>query len=516
MARERTAPDPYASLSLVHELLDVPGADGPILTFSERGDSFTRRDLRERSEAMANVLASAGVSHGDRVAVMAANCIEYIDIIFACSRLGAIVVHLHTAAKGPMLKRALGLTEPRCVIASTTDSGRFDEDLDHLELLPLEDLAQRMQSAPPRPLRESGAVWSDPICIYSSSGTTGNAKSVTLPHRALFKMAETAQVVMGFDHTDVAYTVTPLYHANAFVVMFMAVTLAGAHTILAERFSVSSFWSDIERYSATKTSLVGSAATLLLKQSDGQPSADTTLTLVAAAPRPREAEEFERRFNVTLTEFYGSTEANLPLGIPLGERRPGSCGRLLEGWECKIVDERGQDVQEAVGELLVRPKSPGTIAMGYWGEPEKTVDLWRDLWVHTGDLLRRDRDGWFYFVDRLKDAIRVSGENVASADIEVVVEAYEDVLEVAAFGVPSELGEQDIMVGVVTRHGSVIDWASLRDHCHRSLPYFAVPRYFERFAAFPRTPTERIKKSELRARGITATTVDLGRTRRAQ
>jgi carnitine-CoA ligase len=241
------------------------------------------------------------------------------------------------------------------------------------------------------------------------------------------------------------------------------------------------------------------------------------LRLVAAIPRPRAWEAFEKHFRVPVTEFYGSTEANLPLGIPFGERKAATCGRMLDGWDCKLVDEDENEVPDGTpGQLLVRPRTAGTVAVGYWGEPEKTVELWQNLWIHTGDLMRRDSDGWFYYVDRLKDAIRVSGENVASADVEAAVASFDDVLEAAAYGVPSELGEQDIMAAVIVRPGAEIDWQELRAHCLDQLPYYAAPRYFEAVPALPRTPTERVKKAELRARGVVATTVDLGRPRRTE
>lgn len=449
---------------------------------------------------------------------MLPNRIEYIDLIFGCSLLGAVVVHLHTAAKGQILERALQLTTPRCAFALGEDVGRFEDiacDPD-MRIVAIERFDELGASAPSRS-ETPPVTWRDPACIYSSSGTTGPAKGVTLPHRALFEMANTSQTVMGFRPDDVAYTVTPLYHANAFVFMFMAAALAGARTVLADRFRLSQFWSDVERFGATTTSLVGTAATLLLKQQGDEEFDGPTLRLIAAIPRPRAWREFEERFGVPLTEFYGSTEANLPLGIPLGERQPATCGRVLHGWECMIVDEDDEEVPAGTpGQLLVRPLRRGSVSIGYWGEPEKTVELWQGLWIHTGDLMRRDEDGWFYYVDRLKDAIRVSGENVASADVEAVVASFDGVVEAAAFGVPSELGEQDIMVGVIVRDGVELSWDALREHCLDRLPYYATPRYFEAFSSFPRTPTERVRKAELRDRGVVDTTADLGRPRRTE
>lgn len=503
---------------IVHELLRTGRRDDPLLTFTETGTTWNRGELLERAERCADALASLGVGQGDRVAVMLPNRIEYVDLIFGCSLLGAVVVHLHTAAKGQILERALRLTAPRCAFALGEDAGRFAAvEGDHaLRVVAVENFDELVAAAPQR--RENPTVsWRDAACIYSSSGTTGPAKGVTLPHRALFEMAQTSQTVMDFRPDDVAYTVTPLYHANAFVFMFMTAALAGARTVLADRFRLSQFWSDVERFGATTTSLVGTAATLLLKQQGDDEFRGPELRLIAAIPRPRAWREFEERFGVQLTEFYGSTEANLPLGIPHGERRPATCGRVLDGWDCTIVDENENEVPIGTpGELLVRPARPGSVSIGYWGEPEKTVELWQNLWIHTGDLMRRDDDGWFYYVDRLKDAIRVSGENVASADVEAAVASFDGIVEAAAFGVPSDLGDQDIMVGVIPRDGAEMDWEALRAHCLDRLPYYATPRYFEAFASFPRTPTERVRKAELRTRGVVATTVDLGRPRRTE
>jgi carnitine-CoA ligase len=504
---------------LVHDLLTEGAPDDRLLTFAANDTTWTRGDLAFRAERCADALAALGVGAGDRVAVMMPDRVEYVDLIFGCSLLGAIVVHLHTAAKGQILERAIRLAAPRCVVALPNDVGRFDDVRRDatLTVISVDELEQLSSGAPPRERGQFPASWSDPACIYSSSGTTGPAKGVTLPHRALFEMTRTAQTVMNFEPGDVAYTVTPLYHANAFVFMFMSAALAGARTVLAERFSLSQFWPDIARFEATTTSLVGTAATLLLKQQGVEEFPGSTLRLVAAIPRPRAWEAFEKHFRVPVTEFYGSTEANLPLGIPFGERKAATCGRMLDGWDCKLVDEDENEVPDGTpGQLLVRPRTAGTVAVGYWGEPEKTVELWQNLWIHTGDLMRRDSDGWFYYVDRLKDAIRVSGENVASADVEAAVASFDDVLEAAAYGVPSELGEQDIMAAVIVRPGAEIDWQELRAHCLDQLPYYAAPRYFEAVPALPRTPTERVKKAELRARGVVATTVDLGRPRRTE
>lgn len=516
---------------LLHDLLragqGVPD-DFPLATFAADDRVVSKAELRERAERAAYSLRAAGVGPGDRVAIMLPNCVEYLELCFAASVVGAIVVHLHTGLHGSMLARPLTLTKPQLIVAGdavgsilacgpppgsevlVTAVGpvpppvgvrRYDDLQDHPHRMPLTEATSHSPSAP--------------ICIYSSSGTTGPAKGVTLSHTALYAMAAVAQEVLGFGSADTGYAVTPFYHANALAFMFLAASVAGARTVFAERFSVSRFWPDVARYGATHGSLVGSAASMLASQPPSEFEGQT-MRVIAAVPRPKNAEDFERRFGVVLTEFYGSTEANLPLGIPLGMRRPGSCGRLLSGWEAKIVDGNESDVPVGTpGQLLVRPVRPSTVSSGYWGEPERTVEMWQNLWIHTGDLMKADADGWFYFVDRLKDAIRVSGENVPSADIEHVIGEILPGSDIAAFGVPSELGDQDIMVAIVPAAGQDVALGELIAECRRRLPYFAVPRYLELAGRLPRTPTNRVKKSELRARGVGAATVDFGRPRRS-
>jgi carnitine-CoA ligase len=517
---------------LLHDVLraDIGVADDyPLVTFAADGTVWSKGQLRARSERAAYTLRAAGVTPGDRIAIMLGNCVEYFELCMAASMVGAIVAHLHTELRGSMLDRPLRLTQPKLIVAgdSVTQVLKCARPTEST----LVHVARGSASAPPAvpryeeiqghgkriPLDEvtTGRSASEPACIYSSSGTTGPSKGVTLSHAALYAMAETSQTVLGFGPADVAYAVTPFYHANALAFMFLPATLAGARTIFAERFSASRYWQDVARYGATRSSLVGSAAALLA----GQPRSEFeggTLELVAAVPRPKRAHEFERRFGTVLTEFYGSTEANLPLGIPAGSRCDDSCGRLLPGWEAKIADVDDNEVPvDTPGQLLIRPLKPWTVSNGYWGEPDRTVEMWRNLWIHTGDLMRQDADGWYYFIDRLKDAIRVSGENVPSAEIETVLMEILPGADVAAFGVPSDLGDQDIMVAIVPLEGTPVSLEDVIAECRARLPYFAVPRYAELVGSLPRTPTNRVKKAELRERGVRETTVDLGRPRRS-
>jgi crotonobetaine/carnitine-CoA ligase len=524
--------------SVVHGVLSADRSDiddtQTLLRFTA-GDSYTKQQLRARAQGLACQLQQQGVVRGDRVLIMLTNCIEFVDTLFACSYLGAIAYPVPIAFKGDVLTRAVRLTEPRAVvteadfIAPLTEAGALREGrvllgrdeaaADGLRRAAGRPALSLAQIAPSDPfieaaLAEEEADESTVFCIYCSSGTTGSAKGVILPHGAVLSMCRTSQTVMNFGADDIAFTCMPLYHANAFIVMFLTAALAGIPTIVSERFSARRYWNEIAGARVTKTSLMGSAAAILLATEEGR-RPDHCLVLIAAVPRPADATLFEQTFGCRLSEFYGSTEAGLPLAVPHGERREGTCGRLLDEWEAELVDARGRPVTLGhVGELLIRPRVPWTTSAGYWGDPHATVEMWRNQWVHTGDLMAVDADGWYRYVDRVKDAIRVSGENVASADIELVVSQLGSVATVAAYGVPAEFGEQDLMVAVTSVTGEPIDLAGIREYCAERLPYFAVPRYVDQVAQMPVTPTGKIRKVELRTRGITPTTKDFGRLRR--
>jgi crotonobetaine/carnitine-CoA ligase len=208
--------------------------------------------------------------------------------------------------------------------------------------------------------------------------------------------------------------------------------------------------------------------------------------------------------------LYGSTDAGLPMYHPIDvPRRQGSCGTVIDAYDVRLVDAEGFEVPVGEpGELLVRPNEPSLIADGYFGMPEATMRARRNLWFHTGDLLRRDADGFYYFVGRRSDSIRRRGENISAFEVEEVVKLHPAVLDAAAYGVPSELTEDDVMVAVVVRPGATFAPADLAAFCVDRMARHMVPRYVDVVDELPRTPTEKVRKDALRERGLTASTWD--------
>jgi carnitine-CoA ligase len=218
---------------------------------------------------------------------------------------------------------------------------------------------------------------------------------------------------------------------------------------------------------------------------------------------------FRERFGVALVDAYGSTETNAVIASPPEEQRPGTMGRLAPDFEARVVDDEDNDVPDGTpGELVLRHREPYAFASGYFGMPEQTVEAWRNLWLHTGDRVVRDADGYYRFLDRTKDAIRRRGENISSWEVEQVLQSHPDVAAAAVVPVPSALGDDEVMAFVVRRQGAALDPVELVLHCEPRLAYFAVPRYLEFVDELPLTESGKVQKFALRARGVGSTTWD--------
>ena len=336
-----------------------------------------------------------------------------------------------------------------------------------------------------------------------TSGTTGPSKGVMLPQRYYPFNGRAISRAMAVSPGEVIYNVQPLFHIDARVFLATALANRGIYA-LGHRFSVRRFWADVREHQADIFCTIGTMMLLLGKEEPRDDDADHPARLAMCSSTPAEIlEPFERRFGVQVVEAYGLTEAVLVTHTPAGATQPARVGAPIEEFDIRLVDDDDEPVaQGESGELCFRPRDPFTCMQGYWGKPAETVEAWRNLWFHTGDFLREHADGQLEYIGRKKDAIRRRGENISAWEVESAVAAHPDVLEVAAIGVPSELGEEDVAVLIVPRPGTQPDPAQICAMAAENLQGFAVPRYVEFVDAFPKTPSERIAKSEVRARGI--------------
>jgi crotonobetaine/carnitine-CoA ligase len=371
----------------------------------------------------------------------------------------------------------------------------------------------RMEEFSSFPDREppNGPHYSDLATVLYTSGTTGPSKGVMMSHAHCYYFSWTVVENLGLKADDVDYTCLPLFHANARLMCSYPCLLAGAQIAMTGRFSLSGFWKDILHFGATVFNALGAIGPLLLSALPRPEETDNPARLAFMVPQPKDHKAFEERFGLRVSTAYGMTEINLPTFNPLDEDLPaGSCGKAIPAYECMIVNECDEEVPLGeVGEMVVRPKEPYTLLSGYYNLPDKTVEACRNLWFHTGDAMYRDENGWFYFVDRIKDAIRRRGENISSFEVEAVLNSHPQILESAVVSVKDqELSEDEVKACLVLQPGETLAPEELIKYCVPRMPYFHVPRFIEIMESLPRTPSGKIRKVQLREQGLTPNTWD--------
>lgn len=488
-------------------------APGGALSF-EQAPAFAAR--------WAALLAQQGVGRGDRVALMMGNRMEFLGAVLGCAWLGAVAVPINTASRGMQLQHILSNSAARLALADAP-ACQVLAGLTEQEVLPLARillvgagpeslLAGRVQALPGLP--ESGepaaqGLPGDTLAILYTSGTSGLSKGVCCPHAQFYWWGVLTARNLEIGQDDVLYTCLPLFHTNALNACFQAL-VTGAAIVCDERFSVSRYFERLAATRATVTYLLGAMVPMLLSRpAAADEMAHSARIALAPGVPPRFHQVFRERTGIALLEGYGSTETNFAIGGTLAQQRADAMGQVMPEFEACVADEQDQPVPDGTaGELLLRPRQPFLVATGYFGMPDKTVEAWRNLWFHTGDRVVRDADGYFRFLDRMKDAIRRRGENISSFEVEQVLQSHPAVEAAAVYAVRSELAEDEVMAALLFKPGQQASPEALLDHCQPRMPYFSVPRYVRILAVMPRTENGKIRKFGLREEGVTADTWD--------
>ncbi len=473
----------------------------------------TYAQLMARADAFAAMLITQGVGPGDRVGYMAKNRVEVMDVFMGCSRIGAIFVPFVDSLRGNILKGMVELADFSLFITEEPCRAAVEEVWSGQSVF----LPEPQAGDSPPWMREPAQVqWPalPPVEALSmflyTSGTTGQSKGVMLTNGTVLHMSGSSNGMNGLTSDDVFFSALPAGHGNALLLTAVGALMLGATAVLVRRFSASRYEAELVESGATVTNLLGSMGNLLLKQ---EPSGVQVRTLKKAFVVPIAADvrrDIEARLHCKVYSGYGLADAGMPIWT--GPEFPdGSCGRLLhESWEAKLLDESGREVAVGEpGELWLRSTQPFLSSQGYWRMPQATAARFRDRWIGTGDMFRRDKDGWYYFLDRAKDTIRRRGENVSSQEVESVILTHPRVVDCAVYAVPSEMSEDEVMVSVVLKPGPRLDALDLIKFIERKLPYFAVPRFVRFVAELPRTDTQKVQKTDLKKIAVTADTWDL-------
>ncbi|GAA3744661.1 crotonobetaine/carnitine-CoA ligase [Spinactinospora alkalitolerans] len=503
--------------------LDVP----------EEGRRWTYAETLATAENVARALLADG-DPGDRVVIMARNSSAFVFSWLGSALAGMVEVPVNTAYKGDFLTHQVRTSRSRWAVIDDEHAARFIETAEECAGIErfwvidhggADEAIAALRAAGLRAERWDGLTAARDgelpevsprslASIFFTSGTTGPSKGVAMPHAQMFFFAAETACLTRLTDADAAMVTTPLFHGNAQFMSAYPALVAGARFVLRTRFSASRWIDQIRESGVTVTNFIGVMMDFVYKQPPRPDDRDNPLRCVFAAPTATSIlDDCRKRFGVdAFVEVFGLTETSAPILSPYGEDRPaGAAGLAAAEWfDVRLVDpETDEEVPVGeVGELVVRPKVPWITSMGYYGMPERTAEAWRNLWFHTGDALRRDAEGWYYFVDRYKDALRRRGENISSYEVEQAVLGHGAVAECAVVAVAADVdaGEDEVMACVVTREP--VGPEELWTWCDSRLPAFAVPRFLRVVESLPKTPSEKVRKAVLREAGVTADTHD--------
>lgn len=520
-----TGPAPWGPVATLIDVLIERQTDSPDRpALADEQGRLTYAELWSAAGRLAGGLRAAGIKTGQRVLVMMDNHVDNAVLWVATAYAGGVHISLNTGYYGPLLGEQLRASRARVVCADAAYlaalapwlaevrpaalvvRGRFDPAaVPAVAGMRVLDWASVNAADPVPPHRPQPWELAE---VRFTSGTTGPSKAVLISHAHAYRHA--SPVFPGsIGPDDVNLVALPLFHlAGTWALVYNAFTV-GAQSVIVDRFSVSKFWDQVRRHGATHTILLGVMAEFLYRQPARPDDADNPLRLAYTMPVREWYADFERRFGLRLYTCFGSTEAGQPIFAVPGTLVPGSCGVARPEYDVALVDEHDQPVEVGQpGELVVRPRQPWTTMLGYDAMPAESAQVWRNLWLHTGDLFRRDEQGRFFFIDRVRDAIRRRGENISAAEVESQITTHPAVAAVAVVGVDSEFAEQEVMAVVVPADGAKLTPYELLEFLSGRLPKFMLPRYVQFRTDLPRTPTGKVRKAELREQGVTGDTWD--------
>jgi acyl-CoA synthetase (AMP-forming)/AMP-acid ligase II len=489
-----------------------------------RNEQRTYAELNRRVNAIANGLESHGIESGEMVCLFMYNGLEYVSLYFALAKLGAVVAPIDTRFTGETLTAALEKSGAETVFIDDRTRGSYEEvraDLrditseyivgkqpDSRRYRSFETLRSGNTESPP----DTDCRQSDTVSVtFVQRRATEQPRGVCLPQYSYINTGwEVTKEFFGFDTDHRIFTTLPLYSILTFQVGIVGAMFADGEFVLSDPFDPDRYWQQVESCEATVILYLGRLLSVLQSQYEGSEPMDNPVEMALGhgfgfGTDETLIEEFEEQFDITVLEGYGNTQTStLATFNTPDERRIGSSGRPVSHADVEIVDENDWPVETGEsGEIVIRPKRPNTMFQGYLDEPEQTVDICRNQWIHTGDIGYKDEDGFVYFIANEDNSIyrgRIAGR-VSSLEIEGVIDDAPDVKRSAVVGIENNSGTEEIKAVVVPEEGAELSPIDVYQHCKQSLPYIKVPRYIEIRSGLPRNPTGKIRRMGLRNDG---------------
>ena len=480
-----------------------------------RVSSLTYEQFNRTVNRTANGLLGLGVKKGDKVNLHLTNRPEFLFFWYAAAKIGAVIVP--TTPLSPPDELGFPVMHSESVVSVTQPDllpaleavREACPDVRQVVLcgaqgpstgvLPFEQLIEGQ----PDELVEVPLGPVDEAAILYTSGTTSRPKGVLVTHANYLYAGEVVSKLTRLSPDDRHLITLPLFHANAQYYSFMSSLVVGASVALMPRFSASRLMKQAIRHRCTVTSLFAAPIRMILAQPVDPAVKDNPLRLVVFAQNVTEAQldEWHERFEAPLMQIYGMTETmGQPLANPLDYTRKNmAMGMVTLGYECRVVDDEGNDLPTGVpGQLLVSGKPGWTVMKGYFKSPDATAETLRDGWLWTGDVAEVDEEGYFRFVDRAKDMIKRGGENVAAEEVEMVIKRHPSVADAAVIGVPDPIRDESIKAFVILKEGRTATEQEIVEFCTGRLSKFRVPELVEFRQDFPRTAVGKTQKHILR------------------
>ena len=483
--------------------------------------------------AYAHGLHRLGLQAGGQLLLYMHSCVDYVLLTLAANKLGALWVPVNTDYRGEWLVETINASKG-AVLATDADMLEKLRPVEHelrygrlllrgpveaaregfvgRGVVSLAELAAGSHAEPGTRHVDHG----DAAAVLWTSGTTGRPKGVIQSHNVWIRAAVNNDRLYSTRPGDVVYNCLPLYNSAAWVANIYRALSTGIPCALDEQFSVSKFWGRIRHYGATQTMTLGAMHMFLWNEPRRADDADNPLRAASMVPMPQKlVAPFCERFGLEgIVQGFGQSEAMPILSkmeTPSSQLEPNALGRLFDDMEVKLLRDDGQEAGPGeVGEFSIRPLAPHVIFSGYFDDPEATRRAFRGEWYCTGDLGMKDAEGNFYFVDRKKDYIRYKGRNISSLQVESVAAGHPAVQAAAVYGVPSDTleSEHEIKLDVIVRRDHRVTPEDLARFINDHAPYYCVPRYIEFVSELPYTPTQKLEKYKLRAKGLSAATWD--------
>ena len=467
------------------------------------GRDYTFGEIDKLINRLANGLLARGLQPGDRVGLMLPSHPDHVITILALAKVGLVRVPINTAFKGASLAYPFEEFAPRALIADTAYLEVLEEVLPQSGVEQViwrsggdrafEALLESGDGSPPKVKPHADDI----TALTPSSGTTGAPKGVKKSDRNQRAGPMATLRLTGAQPGDVFLLWESLHH-SAGVGVVTAAVLQKLTLAMVEKFSASQFWDQCRHYGVTHIHYLGGVLGMLLKQAPKPDDREHKVRIAWGGGCPPEIwEVFAQRFGVQVREGYGMSELLTFTTInPEGPKF--SIGKPLSYYDMRLVDDEGNEVGAGqAGEIQFRSRVPGLHFLGYFRNDEATQGAMKGDWFCTGDLARRDEQGFYYFAGRMKDVVRRRGINISAWEVERVVGENQSVSECALIGVPSELGDEDLLLFVCLAEGTNLEAGALIEWCKPRLPSFQVPRYVAFLDEFPKTPTQRIRKKDL-------------------